>query len=51
VRSIGVAAALLAALLMTASVAAGGTAANRDVSRFLQQVRGKRTLVVAFHPF
>jgi hypothetical protein len=50
VRSIGVAAAVLA-LLVLAPVAGGGTAANGDVSRFVQQVRGKRTLVVAFHPF
>ena len=44
---------LLSMLLLAASAlpAQAGPGANRDVARFLQQVRGKRALVVAFHPF
>lgn len=38
-------------LAVTAIPAQAGPDANRDVARFLKQVRGKRTLVVAFHPF
>jgi hypothetical protein len=51
VRRLGFAAAAALVLLAIAPSAGGGTAANRDVARFLDQVRGKRTLVVAFHPF
>ena len=44
---------LFSVLLLAASAvpALAGPDANRDVTRFLKQVRGKRTLVVAFHPF
>ncbi|MDQ3875487.1 MAG: hypothetical protein M3322_08100 [Actinomycetota bacterium] len=50
---------LLALLLVATAVApvamhaATGAAPNdgRAVSRFVESVRGKRTLVVAFHPF
>jgi hypothetical protein len=44
---------LLSVLLLAASAipAQGAPDANRDVARFLKQVRGNRTLVVAFHPF
>ena len=50
-RVLLVAACAVVLLGATVPAAQGGPAANRDVTRFLKQVRGKRTLVVAFHPF
>lgn len=43
--------ACLPLLAASATLAYGSAAANPDVARFLKQVRGKRTLVIAFHPY